>query len=431
MSALVSEAGGGFHFSGKRAGPQNHETVGHAERTIRWIKESVRTLMLEFQKQGLTLTCERVFVQRLLSYVRFSYNNFNLVQGSNKTPREIAVGSKVSQDCFALFGSKVLAEVPQSILERSPNMPRFISAAFIHPEFQSSGSVVIGKIRVGHKMITRCFVAKSFKLVLPIEILNEFGLFTQLVDERSGLPIDSGSGPSSMENRVLPQGQNPSLTCPSSGPPLPWVEEHGCTKGCSACKSVELPGTRKNKIHSKDCCLRYSKWIQEQARAGEASVPSVGGGELLAGEGGADPESLAEFEQLLEDTAGAVRGPKGMEVAEGLELFGASGQLGRHGVSHDFSVDDFSNVSPGPEPAKKRLKSQPVSGDTPSSPKYTPSSPEFLGSGPPSTPGCPSCQTGMNAPGCRHSAKCQRAHEAWFEARRVSVAGNDEYIAQV
>ena len=95
----------------KRAGPQNHETVGHAERTIRWIKESVRTLMLEFQKQGLTLTFERVFVQRLLSYVCFSHNNFNLVQGSNKTPREIAVGSKVSPDCFALFGSKVLAEV--------------------------------------------------------------------------------------------------------------------------------------------------------------------------------------------------------------------------------------------------------------------------------------------------------------------------------
>ena len=105
-------------------------------------------------------------------------------------------------------------------------------------------------------------------------------------------------------------------------PPLPWVEGHGYTKGCSACK-------------------RYSKWIQEQARAGEASVPSVGGGELLAGEGGADPESLAEFEQLLEDTAGDVRGPRGMEVAEGLELEGASGQLGKHGVSCDFCVEDF------------------------------------------------------------------------------------------
>ena len=163
-----------------------------------------------------------------------------------------------------------------------------------------------------------------------------FGLFTQLVDERSGLPIDSGSGLSSKESRVLPQGENPSLTCPSSGHPLSWVEEHGFTKGCSACKSAELHGTSKNKIHSKDCCLRYSKWIQEQAKAGEASVPLVGGGELLADEGGADPKSLAEFEQLLADTAGDNKGPRGMEVGEGLEVEGASGQLGKHGVVHDF-----------------------------------------------------------------------------------------------
>ena len=75
----------------------------------------------------------------------------------------------------------------------------------------------------------------------------------------------------------------------------------------------------------------------------------------------------------MEVTAGDFRGPKGKEVAEGLELEGASGQLGKHGISRDFSVDDFSNVFPGSEPAKKRLKSQPVSGDTPSSPKALPS----------------------------------------------------------
>ena len=83
-------------------------------------------------------------------------------------------------------------------------------------------------------------------------------------------------------------------------------------------------------------------------------------------------------------------------------------------------MDDFSNVSPGSEAAKKRLKSQPaVVG--------SPSSPELLSSGPPPTPGCPSCQSGMNAPGCRHSKKCRRAHDAWFESQRVSLADNDEY----
>ena len=114
-------------------------------------------------------------------------------------------------------------------------MPRFISAAFLHPEFQSSGSVVIGEIRVGHEMIVRCFVAKNFTLVLPIEIPNDFGLFTQLVDERSGLPTDSGSGPNSSESRVLPQGQNPSHQSEIS----PLLQEpkncqaHSWTSSCS------------------------------------------------------------------------------------------------------------------------------------------------------------------------------------------------------
>ena len=94
-------------------------------------------------------------------------------------------------------------------------------------------------------------------------------------------------------------------------------------------------------------------------------------------------------------------------------------------------MDEISHGLPGSEPAKKRLKSQPVSGDTPSSPMYTPSSPEFQSSGPPPTPGCPSCQSGMVAPGCRHSAKCVRAHQAWYGSRKVSFADNDEYSPSI
>ena len=126
--------------------------------------------------------------------------------------KQNAKGNRCWDQGFTVFfwGQKCWLKSPDPFWKETPNMPRFISAAFLHPEFQSSGSVVIGEIRVGHEMIVRCFVAKSFKLVLPIEIPNDFGLFTQLVDERSGLPTDSGSGPNSSESRVLPQGQNPS-----------------------------------------------------------------------------------------------------------------------------------------------------------------------------------------------------------------------------
>ena len=53
--------------------------------------------------------------------------------------------------------------------------------------------------------------------------------------------------------------------------------------------------TRQGRLYSgpaaSDAARAHAR-IQEQARVGEASAPSVGGGELLAGEGGADPESV-------------------------------------------------------------------------------------------------------------------------------------------
>eukprot|EP00435_Cladocopium_sp_Y103_P009367 s4288_g2.t1 len=106
----------------------------------------------------------------------------------------------------------------------------------------------------------RVFVAKSLKLCLPLTVVNDCGLFVNLVDERSGLPI----GPSAPEPvNMLPEGQD--LVKSTTGPPLKWVEEHEITPGCSACKAIEIYGTRQGKNHSKACCDRYWNWMKEQA----------------------------------------------------------------------------------------------------------------------------------------------------------------------
>ncbi len=164
---------------------------------------------------------------------------------------------------FAAFGSKVLAELPQSLVQKSPNAPRFHAAAFLHPGFGSMGVVVMAKIRIGKELVARTFIAKSIKVCLPISISNDFNIFVQLVDERSGLPIE---GKPQEEPQVsLPENQPPNLKCPISGPPLKWIEEFGITKGCGACKSVEIYGSRQSKNHSKTCCQRYETWLKQQA----------------------------------------------------------------------------------------------------------------------------------------------------------------------
>ena len=179
------------------------------------------------------------------------------------------MGKSVSKDQFAPFGTKVLAELPDSILKQNKNLPRFSPAVFLHPDFASMGSVVMGKVRVGQELVIRTFIAKSLKLALPIEIDNSFGLFVQLTDERSGLPVveDVKEGGA----RVLPEGQG--LSCPASGPPLRWIEENGITQGCGACKSIEIHGARKSRVHSRKCCDRYEKWLAEQASVERADLP--------------------------------------------------------------------------------------------------------------------------------------------------------------
>ena len=120
-------------------------------------------------------------------------------------------------------------------------------------------------------MIRRVFVATSLKLCLPITVVNDVGLFVPLVDERSGLPV----GPSEVEPvNMLPEGQD--LSKSAAGPPLKWVEEHGITPDCGACKSIEVSGTCKGQNHSSGCCERFWNWTKAQAIEQPLKAPEKG-----------------------------------------------------------------------------------------------------------------------------------------------------------
>ena len=79
-----------------------------------------------------------------------------------------------------MFGSKVLAEIPKSVEQLNPNLTRFVSACYLHPQFSSCGSLVLARIRVKDELVPKIFVAKSLKLVFPIELDFESGMFVVL-----------------------------------------------------------------------------------------------------------------------------------------------------------------------------------------------------------------------------------------------------------
>ena len=194
--------------------------------------------------------------------------NFNgRAFGGERSPKEVAVGRNLPATSFALFGSKVLAEVPDSVKALCPNMSRFESAAFLHPQFGSLGSLVFAYVRVGQVLTPKVFVAKSIKLVFPIELVFESGMF-EVLRRRGELGPERPDDP--VVPRFLPSDQGASLKCPVSGPPKEFFERYGFSEGCRACSNMAQFGSRKGASHGRTCCVRYETWLRSQVAADDS-----------------------------------------------------------------------------------------------------------------------------------------------------------------
>ena len=171
------------------------------------------------------------------------------------------------------------------------------------------------------------------------------------------------------------------LNCPATGPPVSWLEDYGYSRNCTACSHIELYGTRANKEHSQVCKTRYETWIKQHASA-ELRMPSI---RESRGVRGSD-----ELHGAHDEGSGA------FHVGD-LDMYSPT----EVGVQEDPPVVRDEGV----EDETMRVEGERVeSGENP--PK------ESLGFE--KTPGCPSCETGMDAPGIRRSKKCKRKREVLF-----------------
>ena len=180
VSTFVARSSGKYHFLVRKAGPQVHEQNGGVENAVRSLKQSFKTLQSDFETMRASVDFRPEVIQLILNYCCFSHNIHGLAFGSERSRREIAVSRRLPPGEFAMFGSKVLAEIPKSVEQLNPNLPRFVSACYLHPQFSSCGSLVLARIRVKDELVPKIFVAKSLKLVFPIELDFESGMFVVL-----------------------------------------------------------------------------------------------------------------------------------------------------------------------------------------------------------------------------------------------------------
>ena len=164
VKSFVTGASDKCAFMVRKAAPQAHEQIGGAERTVRVLKEGLATLQSDFQSLGCVLSFRKDLIQLVLMYLCMSANSNGKAFGSERSPKEVAVGRALPETVFALFGSKVLAEVPDSVKALCPNMSRFEVAAFLRPQFGSFGSLVFAYVRVGHELMPKCLLLSRLSL---------------------------------------------------------------------------------------------------------------------------------------------------------------------------------------------------------------------------------------------------------------------------
>ena len=232
VGEIIGNSTGRHTFSIRRAAPQQHRSVGAAERTVRELKESFSVLRADLNTQGLDVTFSHENLVDVLTYLALCNNHFSTSRGSDRSPFEMVSGRKLPKPVCTLFGAQVLAEIPDSIRQHSPLSTRNVEGTFIHMGLER-GPVVQGFIRVDRKAELMRFVARNIRAISPLrwDLNSGNGVLTQFdngnVGSRPPIVNDSGTAPADMsqlppeelrklKGQSLPAPSQPKLVLPES-----------------------------------------------------------------------------------------------------------------------------------------------------------------------------------------------------------------------
>ena len=166
VAELVGRSADRYAFNIRRASPQQHQSVGVAERRVRRLKETLGVIRAEMNSGGVDLCFSAEALNDGLAYMALSHNHFSKVKGSELSSLEFKAQRVLSKPHTALFGQTVLAEIPSSIKQHSPNETRNTEACFIHAGL-GTGPVVQAKIRIDGGFELRRLVARNLRPILP------------------------------------------------------------------------------------------------------------------------------------------------------------------------------------------------------------------------------------------------------------------------
>ena len=97
VGELIGNSTGRQTFSIRRAFPQQHRSVGGAERTVRELKESLSVFEGGSDAQGLDIFFTYETLVDVLMYLVLCNNHFSTSRGSDRSPLEMVAGRKLTK----------------------------------------------------------------------------------------------------------------------------------------------------------------------------------------------------------------------------------------------------------------------------------------------------------------------------------------------
>ena len=263
-----------------------------------------------------------------------------------------------------MFGSTVLAELPDSLRAQPPNETRSIEACFVHSGLDT-GPVVQGALRIDGELVLKRFVARNVRPITPIAWKHMIG--DQLFVEVEGADVQ------------VVESQAVHMQAPPNAPPAAIAPTPALSVGERP--PLEPPRQR----DARDDIVEYSDGA---------------------------PSELAREMKEPDNTRRPLPKKRPIETPVPKRSTGIK-------IAHQPPL-------PTPTTAKAEPKTPAVVSKSPSvaptSPATSPadSMPEVRVF--PKTPRWPACDSGMVAPGIRHNADCKRRRAAFDAENSPSVA---------
>ena len=220
VSQLISRSSPNFSFTVRRANPQQHRSVGGAERGVRRLKESLSVLRADMNESGYDIPFTLESLQHVTWYLALTHNHFAKAPSSDLSPLEFISARRLSKPHVGMYGMVVLAELPSSLVKDSPNETRNIEAMYLHPGL-GTGPVVQGRFRSNGEMVLKRFVARNLKPIFPVDWRSDLaGDLLVKVDSGRDALIGDGVRPSELGDVATSAGAG------GSGSPEPNYVEY-------------------------------------------------------------------------------------------------------------------------------------------------------------------------------------------------------------